>query len=77
MLILAGEVVLADGPANAVEGVERLALGMKRLALPTLEASRSPDRFDLVDLVRFGDRRKANDLPRLLAEHVTDEVVFV
>jgi hypothetical protein len=30
-----------------------------------------------VHLVGFGDRRKAQDLPRLLREHVADEVVFV
>src|SRR5207248_889910 len=41
------------------------------------EASRSPDRLDLVRPVGFGDRRKAQDFPVLLAEDVADEVVFV
>ena len=35
---------------------------------------RSPDRLDRVHLVGFGDRRKAEDLPRLLTESVADEV---
>jgi len=77
LLILAGEIVLADRPANALEGVERLALGMQSLAVPARKASRSPDRLDLVHLVRLGDGRKANDLPWLLLEHVADQVVFV
>jgi len=30
-----------------------------------------------MDLVRFGDRRKAYDLPILLGLHMTDEIVLV
>ena len=41
------------------------------------EALRSPDRLDRVHLVGFGDRRKAEDLPRLLTESVAGEVVLV
>jgi hypothetical protein len=41
---------------------------MQRLAQTASEASRSPDRLDRVHLVGFGDRRKAEDLPRLLTE---------
>jgi hypothetical protein len=39
--------------------------------------SRSPDRLDLVLLVGFSDCRKTQDLPRLLPEHVADEVVLM
>jgi len=77
LLILAGKVVFAERAAEAVEGFERLALGVQRFALAAPKASRSPDRLDAVDLVGFGDRRKAEDLPRLLCENVADEVVLV
>jgi hypothetical protein len=36
-----------------------------------------PDRLDLVHLVAFGDRRKAQDFPRFLREEVADEIIFV
>jgi hypothetical protein len=38
---------------------------------------RSPDRLDLVHFLSFGDGRKAHHLPRLLPEHVADEVVLM
>jgi hypothetical protein len=47
------------------------------LALTAREASRFPDRLDVVLLVGFGDRRKAHDLPLLLPEDMADEIVFV
>ena len=72
---MAGEVVFAERAADAVEGFERLTLGVQRFALTTPEAPGSPDRLDFVDLVGFSDRRKAQDLPRLLRENVADEVV--
>ena len=50
-------------------------LRVESLALMPGEALRSPDRLDLVHLVGFGDRRKAQDFPRLLREDVPDEVV--
>jgi len=50
---------------------------MQRLTLPVPKASQSPDRFDPVHLVGFSDRRNAHDLPRLLGEHMADEVVLV
>src|SRR5207249_7005995 len=49
----------------------------KSLALPTPKASRSPDGLDLVHLVSFGDRRKAENLPGLLREDVADGIVFL
>ena len=51
--------------------------GVQRLARPPDEALRSPDRVDLVHLVGFGDRREAHHLPRLLLEHVADQIVLV
>src|SRR5207248_7776110 len=77
LLILAGEVVFADRPPNTVEGVERLTVGMQGLALTAPEALLSPDGLDSVHLVGLGDRRKAQDLPTLLREHMADEIVLV
>src|SRR5689334_5298788 len=65
LLILAGEVVFADGPPEAVQGFERLAVGMQGLAAPARETSRFQDRLDLVHLIGFGDRRKPHDFPGL------------
>jgi hypothetical protein len=76
LLILAGKVVLA----NRATDVLQTASGSRRmqgLAQTASEALRSPDRLDRVHLVGFGDRRKAEDLPRLLTESVADEVVLV
>jgi hypothetical protein len=77
LLILAGEIVLADRPADVREGGERLTRGVQHLARLPGEALRPPYRHDLVDLVGFGDRPKGHDLPRLLPEHVADKVVLV
>jgi hypothetical protein len=77
LLILTSEIVFADRPADVLEGGERLARGVQHLAVPPGEVLRPRDRRDLVDLVGFGDRRKGHDLPRLLPEHVADEVVLV
>src|SRR6516164_4901808 len=77
LLILASEVVFAERATDAVECFERLALRVQGFALPTPKASWSPHRLDTVDLVGFGDRRKAQDLPRLLREDMADEVVLV
>ena len=66
MLILAGEIVFANRPPDAVEHLKRLAVGMQGLALTTCEAPRSQDRLDRMHLVHFGDRRKAQDFPLLL-----------
>jgi hypothetical protein len=41
LLILAGEIVFADRSPEAVQGVERLAIGVQRLAYPAREALRS------------------------------------
>src|SRR5690242_17248684 len=63
--------------ADAVERVERLALGMQCFAAPAGESSRSQDCLDLVHLVLFGDCRKADDLPVLLRENMANEIVLV
>jgi len=77
LLILSGKVVFADCPPDVFQGFERLAIGVQGLALTPREASRSPNRLDLVRLLGFGNRRKAQNLPGLLREDVADEVVFV
>ena len=77
LLKLAGEVVFADRPPDTLEGFERLAVRVQRLALTAPEAAWSPDRLDLVRLIGFGDRRKAQHFPGLLREDVADEVILV
>src|SRR5262249_11919280 len=77
LLALAGDIVFADRPPDAVEHLQRLAIRMQRLALPTTEATRSPDRLDPVLLVCLGDGREAQHFPRLQTEDVADEVVLV
>src|SRR3984893_7624573 len=77
LLILAGEVVFTDGPPDAVEDFERLAAEVQSLTLPAPKALRSPDGLDLVHLVSFGNRRKAENLPGLLREDVADGIVFL
>ncbi len=77
MLILAGKVVFADRPPDAVQGVERLTIGVQRLTAPARAASRFQDRLDLVGFIGFGDRRKPHDFPGLLREDVADEIVLV
>src|SRR5207237_10046963 len=73
----AREVVFPYRPANAVEHLERLAVGVQRLPLTAREASRSQYGFDPVLLVLFGDGREAQNFPLLMAEDVADEVVFM
>jgi len=58
LLILASKVVLANGAADALEGGERLALGMQRLTLAAPKALWPPNRLDLMHLIGFGDCRK-------------------
>jgi hypothetical protein len=65
------------GKGKSVEDCGRLAGEVQSLALTAPEASRSPDGFDLVHFLRFGNRRKAHDLPRLLREDVADGILFV
>src|SRR5207253_3520071 len=77
LLILAGEVVFADGPADVRERDERFARRVQRLVPLSGKMSWTPDRLDRVRLVGFGDRREAHHLPWLLPEHVADQVVLV
>src|SRR6516225_3187122 len=70
LLILAGKVVLANRATDVLQNNERLARRMQRLAPTASKALRSPDRLDCLYLVGFGDRRKAEDLPRPLTENV-------
>jgi hypothetical protein len=56
LLILAGEVVLADRAADSLKGGERLTLGMQGLSLAARKALWSPDGLDLELLVGFAGR---------------------
>jgi len=47
------------------------------LAAPSLEATRPQQAVDDDRLVILGDRRKADDLPVLLRQHVADQIVLV
>src|SRR5271166_1532152 len=77
LLVLAGEIVLPDRPADLLEHCRRLALGVQCLAPPTGKMPRSPYRLDRVGFVLLGDRREAHDLPIFLGQHVADEIVLV
>jgi hypothetical protein len=77
LLILSGEVVFADGPADVLQDIERLTIAVQRLAQTAGKTSRSPDRLDPVHLVGFGDRRKAQNFPGLQRKDVADEVGLV
>src|ERR1700736_6679115 len=77
LLILAGEIVLADRPADLLEHFGRLARGMQGLALLAAEGLLPEHPLEPVQLVVIGDRREAHPLPRLLLEHVAGEVVLV
>jgi hypothetical protein len=72
---LAGEIILADGTADLLDGRQRLALGMQRLAAPPGKRVRPQLRVEGVALVVLGDRRQAHDLPILLRQHVAGEIV--
>jgi hypothetical protein len=72
LLVLAGEIVFADRPADLLEHRRGLALWVQRLAPPPGKAPRPPHRVDRVRLVLLGDRREAHDLPIFLGQHVAD-----
>ena len=74
---LAGEIVFADGAADMPERRPRLALGVQCLAPPAGEILRPQHRIDDLGLVVLGDPRETHDLPRLLRQHVADEIAFV
>jgi hypothetical protein len=77
LLILAGEIVFANGPADLLEHLGRLALGMQCLARPPREPPLPPHRLDHKGLVVLGDCREAHDLPILLAQNVADQIILV
>ena len=54
-----------------------LALGMQGLAGFAAKDLPSEHGLDPVHFVRLGNRRQAHDIPILLPEHVTGEVVLV
>jgi hypothetical protein len=75
LLLLAGEIIFADGAADLLEHGERLAFGVQCLAARPRHAPALQRRLDHVGFVILGDRRKAHDLPGLLCQHVADQVV--
>ena len=77
MLILTCEIVLADRPADAFQGLARLSLGVQDFTSTAGDPGRSPRRLDRVLLVPLRDRRETNHLPTFLLEHVTHEIVFM
>ena len=72
---LAGEIVFADRAADMLEHGQRLALRVQCLAPPAGEILRPQHRIDDLGLVVLGDPRETHDLPRLLRQHVADEIV--
>src|SRR6266446_465238 len=66
LLILAGEIVLADRPADLLEHFGRLARGVQGLALLAAEGLLPEHPLELVQLVVIRDRRQTRHLPRLL-----------
>jgi hypothetical protein len=66
LLVLAGKIVIADRPADLLEHFGRLALGMQSPAARPRDAAALHQRLDHIGLVLLGDRRVAEDLPRLL-----------
>ena len=75
LLVLTGEIVLADRMAEVLEHRDRLAGRMQGLTLMPGQEFWSPDRIHDLPLVVLGDRRKAHDLPGLLRQHVADEII--
>src|SRR5271169_1557468 len=77
LLVLAGEVILPDRPADLLEHCRRLPLGVQRLATLPGKVPRPPHRLDRPGLVLLGDRREVHDLPILLGQHVADQIILV
>ena len=73
----AGKIIFAESAADLLEHFRRLALGMQGSAGFAVEGLPSEHRLDPVQLVVIGDRRETHDLPRLLRQHVTGDVVLV
>ncbi len=68
LLVLAGEVVLAECAPDRVERDLRLTGRMKHVSGPAPESSRPKGGVDSVLLVVFGDGREANQFPGFLLE---------
>jgi hypothetical protein len=77
LLVLAGEIIFADHLAQVLEHRERLARRVQCLALMPGQEFRSPDRLGEQHLVDLGDRRKADDLPIFLGQHLAHQIVLV
>jgi hypothetical protein len=77
LLVLAGKIVFAQGAAKLCQHLRRLALRLQGLARFAAKALPSEHGLDPVQFVRLRDRRQAHDVPILLRQHVTGEVVPV
>ena len=64
LLVLAGEIVLAEGAAELCQHFRGLALGMQRLARFAAKALPPEYGRDLVQFVLPGNRRQAHDVRR-------------
>ena len=74
---MAGEIVLTERAADLLEHFGRLALGVQGIARFAAEGLPAEHGLDPVQLVLVGNRRETHDLPRLLRQHVTGEVILV
>jgi len=74
---LADEIVLADRAADKVEDGERLALGVQCLAVLPGKHELAQLIVERPDLVPFGNRREAHDVPILVRHHMAREIVLV
>ena len=77
LLVLAGKIVFADRAAQLCQHLSRLALGVQRFARFAAKDLPSEHGLDPVPFVRLGNRRQTHDVPVLLPQHVTGEVVLV
>jgi hypothetical protein len=75
LLVLTGEIIFTDCPADLLEHPERLAFGVQCLAPAPGKMPRPPHRLDRPGLVLLGDCREAHDLPVLLGQHVADQII--
>jgi len=82
LLILAGKIVFADGPPDAVEGLGRLAVGMQGLAATTREAFGAPNALDLLTgrgitlgSISVGSRDDFESMNRAIAMHHLHPVI--
>src|SRR6516162_10217792 len=77
LLILAGEDIFSDRVADVRQRGQRLTFRMQSLATLAREEMSTEWALDDVCFVFFGDSGKRQNLPCLLFENVTDEIVLM